>query len=135
MSEIIQTAINLPWGKIMGTLMIRFVGVFLVLLILMAGMIILGKIVSSLVERQERKKAEGGEQPDKASALIDEPDSQAGEEEIVAAIGAAIAMAMDQQQKSIAQPTLAGANAGSWAMAGRSAQINIRLQGGSQRRS
>ena len=134
MAELIENAISLPWGKIIGTLMIRFVGVIIVLVILMIGMMILGKVVSKLVEMQEARKADDGSQDPSAPALAEEPEIDAGEEEVVAAIGAAIAMAMDLE--SVGAPSaLAGASAGSWALAGRATQMDRRLQGGGQRRT
>ena len=134
MEELIQNAITLPWGKIIGTLMVRFVGVIIVLVILMIGMIILGKVVSKLVEMQEARKTDADPKEASATALAVEPEIDAGEEEVVAAIGAAIAMAMDLE--SVGAPSaLAGASAGSWALAGRATQMDRRLQGGGQRRT
>jgi hypothetical protein len=45
------------WTWIIGTLVLRFVGVFVVLLVLFIGMTISGKIISSSVKRAEAKKA------------------------------------------------------------------------------
>lgn len=135
MLELIENAVNLPWGRIMGTLMIRFIGVFMVLIILMISMMILGKVVSKLIEMQEARKAEDDEKEAPAIALAEEPELEAGEEEVVAAIGAAIAMAMDLEQKFAAPSAFAGLSAGSWALTGRAAQMNTRLQGGEHKRS
>lgn len=134
MPDIVQNAMNLDWGQILGTLMIRFVGVFVVLLVLMFGMMILGKIVSTLVERQEAKKSESVKTGPHTIALAEEPERQAGEEEIVAAIGAAIAMSMESERMILAPAAFGGVGAGSWATAGRATQMGSRLQGGVQRR-
>jgi hypothetical protein len=45
------------WTWIMGTLILRFIGVFVVLLFLMVGMYIAGSIISRSVKRLEAKKA------------------------------------------------------------------------------
>jgi len=44
------------WTWIIGTLVLRFIGVFVVLLFLMAGMYISGSIISRSVKRLEAKK-------------------------------------------------------------------------------
>ncbi len=135
MPDIVQNALSLDWGQIIGTLMIRFVGVFFVLLVLMFGMIILGKVVSALVERQEAKESESVKAAGPHTiALAEEPERQAGEEELVAAIGAAIAMSMESERKTLSPAAFGGIGAGSWATAGRATQMGQRLQGGAQRR-
>ena len=135
MSTLIQNAIELPWGYIMSTLLIRFVGVFFVLAILMAGMYLLGLVVSRIVAKQEARKADRQKREAAAISLAEEPEREADEEEIIAAIGAALAMAMDAQQTVIAPSTQPDAMAGAWAMAGRASQMNLRMQGGTHRRS
>lgn len=45
------------WTWIIGTLILRFIGVFVVLLFLMVGMYIAGTIISRSVKRLEAKKA------------------------------------------------------------------------------
>ena len=45
------------WTWIIGTLILRYVAVFVVLLVLFAGMTISGRIISSTVKRAEAKKA------------------------------------------------------------------------------
>jgi len=118
----------------MGTLLIRFVGVFFVLAVLMIGMVVLGKVVSALVSMQEAKGADDQERKSTAIALAEEPEREAGEEEVVAAIGAAIATAMESNGKIVAPAVHTGVAAGLWAMTGRTTQMNMRLQGGSHRR-
>jgi Na+-transporting methylmalonyl-CoA/oxaloacetate decarboxylase gamma subunit len=135
MSELIQRAMELPWAYIMFTLIIRFVGVFIVLAVLMGGMYLLGFVVSRLIARQEEKKAEKHEQDEESIPLAEEPERDVDEEEIVAAIGAAIAMSAEPQHAAATSPAKGAAMAGAWAMAGRTTQMNRRLQGGSYRRS
>ena len=45
------------WTWIIGTLILRYIGVFAVLMILLVGMVVSGKIISSSVARMEAKKA------------------------------------------------------------------------------
>lgn len=134
-SGLAQNAANLDWGLIMSTLIVRFVGVFVVLAVMMIGMMILGKVVSALISMKEARGAEEPKIELSAIALAEEPEMKTGEEEVVAAIGAAIAMAMEQHRKIAAPAAPAGAAAGSWTMAGRAAQMSTRLQGGTHRRS
>ena len=47
------------WTWIIGTLVLRFVGVFVVLLVLYAGMTISGKIINRFVRKMDSKKAAG----------------------------------------------------------------------------
>ncbi|MGD8387623.1 MAG: hypothetical protein PVG49_10820 [Desulfobacteraceae bacterium] len=44
------------WTWIIGTLLLRYVGVFVVLLVLLIGMTVSGKIISSRVKKPEEKK-------------------------------------------------------------------------------
>ena len=45
------------WTWIIGTLVLRYIGVFMVLMILFIGMSVSGKIISRSVQRMEAKKA------------------------------------------------------------------------------
>jgi hypothetical protein len=47
------------WTWIIGTLVLRYIGVFAVLMVLLVGMVVSGKIISSFVKRMEAKKAAG----------------------------------------------------------------------------
>ena len=47
------------WTWIIGTLVLRYIGVFAVLMILLVGMLVSGKIISAFVSRAEAKKAAG----------------------------------------------------------------------------
>ena len=132
--NIIENIQNLDWGYILGTLVIRFVGVFVVLVILMIGMMILGKVVSTLVARQEARDAEDDDKDPHAIEFAEEPEREVGEEEIVAAIGAALAMSMESEHPLLAPASLGGITAGSWSAAGRAAQMGARMQGGTQKR-
>jgi len=132
-SELIQRAVELPWANIFSTLIIRFVGVFIVLAILMIGMLALGMIVSRLFPAQEAKKTKQPDSNKEAVALAETPEREAAEEEIAAAIGAALAFSMESIH--FARPVLTEAVAnGSWALAGRMSLMARRLPAGSQRR-
>jgi hypothetical protein len=45
------------WTWIIGTLILRYIGVFVVLIVLFAGMSISGRIISGVVKKAEAKKA------------------------------------------------------------------------------
>jgi hypothetical protein len=47
------------WTWIIGTLILRYIGVFVVLMIVLLGMVVSGKIISAFVGRAEAKKAAG----------------------------------------------------------------------------
>jgi len=47
------------WTWIIGTLILRYIGVFAVLMIVFVGMVVSGKIISASVRRMEEKKAAG----------------------------------------------------------------------------
>jgi hypothetical protein len=47
------------WTWIIGTLVLRYIGVFAVLLVLFLGMSVSGRIISGVVKKAEAKKAEG----------------------------------------------------------------------------
>jgi len=46
------------WTWIIGTLLLRYVGVFVVLMVLVLGMLVSGKIISRSMKKMEGKKAE-----------------------------------------------------------------------------
>ena len=47
------------WTWIIGTLILRYIGVFVVLMIVLLGMVVSGKIITSFVRRAEARKAAG----------------------------------------------------------------------------
>ena len=134
MSELLQRAAELPWGYIMSTLIIRFVGVFIVLAILMVAMQILGAVVSRLVARQESRNAKELEREKEPISLAESPELESREEELAAAIGAALAFSMERAPYRQPVPSETVAN-GSWALAGRMALMGRRLPAGTQQRA
>lgn len=137
MSELLQRATELPWGYIFSTLIIRFVGVFIVLAILMVAMQILGAVVSRLVTSQESRRAKELEREREPISLAESPELESREEELAAAIGAALAFSMEPapyMQGMQATPQEIVAN-GTWALAGRMALMDRRLPAGTQQRT
>ena len=53
----VVTIVKDNWTWIMGTLVLRYIGVFMVLMVLFIGMSISGKIISSSVKRLDKKKS------------------------------------------------------------------------------
>ena len=53
------TIVKDNWTWIIGTLVLRYIGVFMVLMILFLGMTISGKIISASIKKMEAKKEEG----------------------------------------------------------------------------
>ena len=51
------TIVKDNWTWIIGTLVLRYIGVFVVLMLLFVGMTVSGKIISGFVRRAELKKA------------------------------------------------------------------------------
>jgi len=54
------TIVKDNWTWIIGTLVLRYVGVFVVLMVLLLSMSLSGRIISKLVSRMEAKKAASG---------------------------------------------------------------------------
>ena len=133
-SQLIENALGLDWGYILSTLVIRFFGVFLVLAILMVGMMILGAVVSRLVAAQETRKTSAVAREKEAARLAESPETNTGDEELAAVIGAAIAFSMEPVSYMQSLPHEAVSN-GSWVLAGRMALMGRRLPAGTQRRT
>jgi Na+-transporting methylmalonyl-CoA/oxaloacetate decarboxylase gamma subunit len=76
------------WGYALGTLFIRFFGIFLVLSILMIGMIISGKFFQMFDRKKAEKTKESQLQP--AASTPDIQPAEAVESELATAIGVAL---------------------------------------------
>ena len=92
------------WGYALGTLFIRFFGIFLVLSILMAGMIFSGIIFEQLEKRKTQKAA----QPESGFEPVSSPDGgkskgggRAMDAESVAAVAAALHMFLTPAQEPV----------------------------------
>jgi hypothetical protein len=114
------------WGYALGTLVIRFFGVFLVLSVLMIGMMISGKVFRSIDESRELKKtvlpADGG--------LSIEPDADVPPGEITRAMAAAVAIALHLQTRTGATLSLADSETQGtsiWSLTGRTQLMANRM--------
>jgi len=112
------------WGYALGTLFIRFFGIFLVLGLLMAGMIVVGKVFQRL-ERRSRSP--------KIPAPVLEPEAEfsatgraAMDPETAAAMAVALHLHLSALRAS-ADVSLEPADASSWARQGRSQIMRDRL--------
>lgn len=115
------------WGYALGTLLIRFFGIFLVLSILMIGMIVSGFIFKAF----ERKEPEPGSTPKdtvKPEAPFEDHPGQAGQisEEVAAAIGTALHLHLSSMRRS-GQPPETASQDNAWALEGRKMMMNDRL--------
>jgi hypothetical protein len=109
------------WGYALGTLLIRFFGVFLVLGVLQAGMLLAGQIFQALDRRQEAPKIT-------AATPSAEPDelTDAIEAEAATAIAVALHLHLAALQASDAL-NLGQFDASSWARQGRTQIMRDRL--------
>ena len=134
----------IDWGYILGTLLIRFVGVFMVLIILMLGIKAMSFIINrffpsrlkedepSLAHKDSSYQGEHG-QPSADSRR--EVEESTGQEEYEPEVTAAITIALDRFLSEEVSPAFkassseAGHNLGlsPWAMAGRMEQFRRRL--------
>ncbi len=97
------------WGYALGTLFIRFFGIFIVLSILMIGMIISGKIFLRMEARKkppglpvESKSVQPGDDTQKQLLAEDRPAAdQSTAQETAAAIAAALHMHLSARQRDV----------------------------------
>lgn len=97
------------WGYALGTLFIRFFGIFIVLGILMGGMMLAGKSFSAWARRRASGE-DAGPQPQVS------PDGDLLPEQVAAL---AVALHLQQQQQKPAPPASTSPPGGKWAQAGR----------------
>jgi hypothetical protein len=112
------------WGYALGTLLIRFFGIFLVLGVLMVGMILAGQVFQRLGRRTEASKPEPVLQP-----AVEQPEGvfQAVAPETAAAIGVALHLHLTAL-KTAAVLNLERPDGSSWAHQGRSQIMRDRLR-------
>jgi hypothetical protein len=106
------------WGYALGTLVIRFFGVFLVLGILMIGMVISGKVFQSIDARGKIKEMV----PPVEAGLAIAPDPDTPQAEITGAMAAAVALALHLHAGGGCALSLAGSEiqgTSSWSLTGR----------------
>jgi hypothetical protein len=122
------------WGYALGTLFIRFFGIFIVLFILMIGMIVSGFVFNAI---ERRKTRQGEDQKDSAKPLVVEQsavvplDGDAARsievpEEVVAAIGTALHLHLSSMRRPD-RPSEAALSESTWASDGRKRMMNDRL--------
>ena len=111
------------WGYALGTLLIRFFGIFLVLGVLMAGMILAGLVFQRLDRRAEASKAAPVLQP-----ATEEPEEvpEAIEPETATAIGVALHLHLCALRAAAAM-NLERSDGSSWARQGRSQIMRDRM--------
>jgi hypothetical protein len=111
------------WGYALGTLFIRYFGIFLVLCILMVGMLFSGRIFQYL----ERKKAEKVSQP--GPDAKDKLKSETAQDKVGTEVAAAITTALHIHLAGLrAKPMVAypSKQPGSWAQQGRQQMMGER---------
>jgi Na+-transporting methylmalonyl-CoA/oxaloacetate decarboxylase gamma subunit len=116
------------WGYALGTLAIRFFGIFIVLSFLMIGILISGRVFRTLEARAEAAKAKApSTQAAEVADLLEEP---APSDETSGKVAAAIAMALHLHRGAgrMAGMATAPAAANSWTMSGRSRIMDDRYR-------
>jgi hypothetical protein len=112
------------WGYALGTLFIRFFGIFIVLGLLQAGMVLAGAIFQRLQRAPVRAKPSPGLDPDPEDAegipVVIEPEK-------AAAIGVALHLHLTEVRASAAM-RLDRPDGASWALQGRSQIMRDRIQ-------
>ena len=120
------------WGYVLGTLFIRFFGVFIVLAVLMVGMLLSGLIFQKIGRKRLIQEAALPSQPDKIpmESEIATPLIRANAEmitpEMAGAIG--VALALELSSKMVRPSSSDGSSdASSWVMDGRQRMMADRI--------
>jgi len=115
------------WGYAVGTLFIRFFGVFIVLGVLMIGMIVSGKIFQTM----EKKKVKPAEKPKPPAAAKEKPKSPApAKKEVSPEMATAVAVALHLHLSSLrssATMPLSVPRLDSWTQHGRQQMMEERF--------
>jgi hypothetical protein len=111
------------WGYALGTLFIRFFGIFLVLSILMIGMIISGMVFKRLDKRKEIRDKEILLQPKPFTPEIQPPESV--EPELAAAVCAALNLHFSEHRPA-QRATVTHSGMSPWLRQGRERIMNAR---------
>jgi Na+-transporting methylmalonyl-CoA/oxaloacetate decarboxylase gamma subunit len=112
------------WGYALGTLFIRFFGIFLVLSILMIGMILSGKIFQMIDKKKAKREKEIQVQPE-----VPAPDIQpteAIEPELAAAVCAALHLHFSGRRSGAASSPSITPAVSPWVRQGRERIMNAR---------
>jgi hypothetical protein len=111
------------WGYALGTLLIRFFGVFLVLGVLQAGMLLAGQVFQALDRRKEAPKITAA-----TAAAAEEPEELSDTIEVEAATAIAVALHLHLAVlQASAALNLSQLDASSWARQGRTQIMRDRL--------
>ena len=111
------------WGYALGTLFIRFFGIFLVLSILMIGMIISGMVFKMLDKKKEIRDKEILLQPKPFTPEIQPPESV--ESELAAAVCAALNLHFSER-RPVQRATAIHSGMSPWLRQGRERIMNAR---------
>jgi hypothetical protein len=126
------------WGYALGTLFIRFFGIFLVLGVLMIGMMLSGRFFTWYEGRKSlsgkdasQKDISTGEDLSVFNEPVDLPGPGDGEKSVSGAMAAAIALALHLHQSSsdgqYAAGSAHGSHSNAWTQTGRVQMMNDRL--------
>jgi hypothetical protein len=112
------------WGYALGTLFIRFFGIFIVLGLLQAGMMLSGRVFTAMARRAERTEESA------APPLEDgrEPQAAGIDPETAAAIGAALCLHLRGARRPAPALPLEASGASAWAEGGRNQIMGERLR-------
>jgi Na+-transporting methylmalonyl-CoA/oxaloacetate decarboxylase gamma subunit len=117
------------WGYALGTLFIRFFGIFIVLSVLMVGILFSGRIFQWLEGRKSRSEAVGA--PVGEAAASEKPAAsetrEAASGEVAAAIATALHLHSVRRHTAPPQP-LSYSSTNAWALSGRSRMMDERQQ-------
>jgi Na+-transporting methylmalonyl-CoA/oxaloacetate decarboxylase gamma subunit len=117
------------WSYALGTLFIRFFGIFIVLSVLMVGILFSGRIFQWLEGRKSRPGAVGA--PTAGAAASEKPAASetraAASAEVAAAIATALHLHIDRRRITQPQP-LSSSSTNAWALSGRSRMMDERQQ-------
>ncbi|MFO7665580.1 MAG: hypothetical protein R6V76_03075 [Desulfobacterales bacterium] len=115
------------WGYALGTLFIRFFGIFLVLGILMIGMIISGKIFTQIMKKNEDERA-GGYSANKRETIpardVSSVDEKVISPQAAAAIAIALKMHLSAGMEEIRPEPVSDDEQSTWAEQGRKRIMN-----------
>ena len=112
------------WGYALGTLFIRFFGIFLVLSILMIGMILSGKIFQMIDKKRAKREKEIQVQPEVPAPDIQPVESI--EPELAAAVCAALHLHFSERRSGAASSQFITPAISPWVRQGRERIMNAR---------
>ena len=119
---------SIDWPYAMITLIVRFIGVFLVMLVMQVALQIAARVVKRIEAPEEDAAPATAPAPAPSEEPVKSLDVTAiarSKPEVEGAIAAAIGLALEiESQKPARLPTVPGSGPSSWAVAGRLRQLN-----------